>query len=154
MHDVNMVRAECTWVLTNALSKATPDLVKAIVDLGYFTAINYALELTDPRILHVALEGICFALKKGMELPLMNGENPFVLMVEQCGLLDKIDDFQNIENEQVYDKAKEILETFFNDDDGDDDYVDPGDYEDRDSLPLQGQANQQQDGGISYNDLF
>lgn len=91
-HDVNQVRRECIWALTNALAKSTPQLVQAITDLGYFTAANYALEQTDPRLLFVALEGITYALKAGQELPLIEGENPFVLAIERCGLLDKLED--------------------------------------------------------------
>ena len=91
-HDVNMVRRECVWALTNALSKSTPDLVKAIVELGYLTSANYALDLPDPRLLFVALDGISYALKAGMQMPLEQGENPIVLAIERCGLLDKIEE--------------------------------------------------------------
>lgn len=42
----------------------------------------------------MALEGIHYALKKGDELPKINGENPFLLKVEASGLLDKLEDFQ------------------------------------------------------------
>ena len=79
MHDVNMVRCECIWALTNALTRSTPQLAQAIVELGYFTASNYALEQTNPSILFVALEGIHYALKNGQDLPLVEGEHPFVL---------------------------------------------------------------------------
>ena len=44
MHDVNIVKRECIWALTNALAKATPELVQSIEDYGYFMASNYALE--------------------------------------------------------------------------------------------------------------
>ena len=91
-HDVNTVRAECAWALTNALYKANSDSVKGIIDMGYFTASNYALELPDPRIVFVALEGINHALNAGLERPPVNGDNPFVLAVESCGLLDKIEE--------------------------------------------------------------
>ena len=74
-----MVRAECLWALTNALCKATPQLTQSIVELGIFTAMNYALELPDPKLLFVALDGIEYALKSGMHLPLVGGDNPFVL---------------------------------------------------------------------------
>jgi len=61
-----MIRNECVWALTNALCKADPESVQAIIDIGYFTASNYALELTDSRVVFVALEGINYALKAGL----------------------------------------------------------------------------------------
>ena len=91
-HDVNNVRKECVWALTNALCRATPQQTEAIVRQGFFTACNYALELPDSRIMFVALEGISYALKNGTDLPLIDGEHAFVLQVEKCGLLDKLED--------------------------------------------------------------
>jgi hypothetical protein len=64
--DVNLVRGECVWALTNALYKANSDSVKGIIDMGYFTASNYALELPDARLVFVALEGINHALNAGL----------------------------------------------------------------------------------------
>ena len=93
-----MVRRECVWALTNALSKSTPELVKAIVELGFLTSANYALDLPDPKLLFVALDGISYVLKAGMLMPLEAGENPMVLAIERCGLLDKIEEIQSHEN--------------------------------------------------------
>lgn len=81
--------------------------------MGYFTASNYALELPDPRIVFVALEGINHALNAGLERPPVNGDNPFVLAVESCGLLDKIEELQSHENQKIFDKVQFILKTYF-----------------------------------------
>ena len=91
-HDVDPVRKECVWALANSIEKSNSEGCSAIVDKGLFTALNYALELKDQRIVHVALEAINKTLKKGQSLPLVDGENPFVLDVERCGLLDKIEE--------------------------------------------------------------
>ena len=50
-----------------------------------------------------------------MSLPPVNGENPFVLKIEQCGLLDKMESLQEHSNEQVYDEVSNILQTYFAD---------------------------------------
>ena len=72
------------------------------------------MESRDPRTLVVALEGINFILKCGREHLLdANGNNPMVVVAEQCGLVDKIEQLQLVKNQKVYEKAIDILETYF-----------------------------------------
>ena len=48
-----------------------------------------------------------------------HGESQAVCeMIEECGGLDKLEDLQNHENEALYQKALEIIETFFNEEEG------------------------------------
>ena len=102
--------------------------------------MNYALEIVDINTLYVSLEGISYALKKGLALPPVNGDNPFVLAVENSGLLDKIEELQNHSNKKIYDKCMWILSTYF-------------ENEEDDHLPLVDEATIS-DQGPSYNDLF
>ena len=75
------------------------------------------------RIVSVALEGILMALDKGQQLPLVDGENPFVLEVERRGLLDKLELMQENENQKLSNKAMEIMEKYFAAEDGEDDFL-------------------------------
>lgn len=52
------------------------------------------------------------------ELMGANGTNPYANMVDEAEGLDKIEDLQNHEQEEIYDKAANILEAFFDIEDG------------------------------------
>ena len=47
-----------------------------------------------------------------------NGTNPYANAVDEAEGLDKIEDLQNHEQEEIYDKAANILEAFFDIEDG------------------------------------
>ena len=83
-----------------------------MVNRGIISAIGQVLTGRDPRSLVVALEGLNFILKCGQE-HLVNGENPFVAKAEECGIVDHIEQLQMVENQKVYEKSINILETYF-----------------------------------------
>ena len=60
----------------------------------------------------MSLEGINYILRAGQEA-LVNGENPYMLVCEQSGVMDKIESLQYNENQKVYEKAAAILEDYF-----------------------------------------
>ena len=63
----------------------------------------------------VLLDGISNILSAATR----HGESETVAqMIEECGGLDKLEDLQAHENEQLYKKALEIIETFFPDEEG------------------------------------
>ena len=76
-------------------------------------ALGTVIETQDPKIVTVALEGINFILKAGASLATNAAENPFAFVVEECGLMDKLEGLQFHENQKVYEKAVSILEEYF-----------------------------------------
>ena len=52
------------------------------------------------------------------ELAGAGGSNPYAQLVDEAEGLDKIEELQNHSNEDIYDKAVNILETFFDVEDG------------------------------------
>jgi len=85
-----------------------------MTEKGMLQAIGSVLECKDVKTLVVALEGINFILKSGKEhLTNENGQNPLILIADQCGLIDKLEQLQMSKNQKVYEKAVQILETYF-----------------------------------------
>jgi hypothetical protein len=58
-------------------------------------------------------------------LPGNNGSNPFAQLVEDADGLDKIEALQEHQNEDLYEKAVSILETYFECEEGDDQNLAP-----------------------------
>lgn len=86
------IKQEAVWCLSNATAHATPQQIKSMADKGIIRAIGSVFDSKEPRFLIVALEGINFILKCGSESLLdANGANPFVAIIEQTGLLDKLE---------------------------------------------------------------
>lgn len=89
-----------------------------IVEQGAIVPICDLLSVQDTKIIQVAFNGLENILKLGQEeAKRTNGQNPFALMVEECLGLDKIENLQNHENMEIYQKAFHLIETYFGVDD-------------------------------------
>lgn len=58
-------------------------------------------------------------------MPGSNGANPYAQLIEDAEGLDKIEGLQDHPNEDLYEKAVHILETYFDIDEGDDQNLAP-----------------------------
>ena len=89
-----------------------------IIEQGAIAPICDLLSVQDTKIIQVAFNGLENILKLGQEeAKRMNGQNPYALMVEECLGLDKIENLQNHENMEIYQKAFRLIETYFGVDD-------------------------------------
>lgn len=73
----------------------------------------------DPRIVTVCLEGLENILKVGeadKEMGLNGGINIYAQMIDDCEGLDKIENLQSHDNNDIYEKAIKILEKYWSDD--------------------------------------
>jgi hypothetical protein len=86
------------------------------------------LGVSDPRVVTVALEGLENILRVGdqlKKLPGSSGQNPYAQAVEDAEGLDKIEMLQEHQNEDLYEKAVQILEQFFDVEEGEDQNLAP-----------------------------
>lgn len=71
------------------------------------------LQCADPRIILVALEALENLLKIGEKDSKDTGINEYVLAIEEHRGVDNIEALQNHPNNEIYEKAVCILETYF-----------------------------------------
>jgi len=68
------------------------------------------LSVKEAKVVIVILEGITNILLAAEKF---NQEESICMMIEECGGLDKIEQLQSHENEQVYNSALRLIEKFF-----------------------------------------
>jgi HEAT repeat protein len=107
------IRKEAAWALSNATSGGSPDQIRYMVDQNLIEPMCELLQCADPRIILVALEGLENLLKVGEKDSKDSGTNEYVLLIEEHRGVDYIESLQNHPNNEIYEKAVSILETYF-----------------------------------------
>jgi importin subunit alpha-1 len=87
-----------------------------MVEQGCIPPLCDLFSSVDGKIITVALEGVENLLKAGRRLQARHSleRNPFAAAVEACSGLDKLEELQEHESEDVYAKANKILREYFN----------------------------------------
>lgn len=123
------IKKEAAWAISNATSGGTPEQIKFLVSQGCIKPLCDLLNCPDPRIVTVCLEGLENILKVGeAEKNMGNGENVnlYAQLVDDAEGLEKIENLQSHDNNEIYEKAVKILETYWVEDD-DEEQLPPGD---------------------------
>ncbi|KAL1543990.1 importin subunit alpha-like isoform X1 [Salvia divinorum] len=114
------IKKEAAWAISNATSGGTPDQIKFLVGEGCIKPMCDLLVCPDPRIITVCLEGLENILKVG-EAEKNQGNtrdvNVYAQMIDDAEGLEKIENLQNHDNNEIYEKSVKILETYWLDDD-------------------------------------
>ncbi|XP_046963162.1 importin subunit alpha-7 isoform X1 [Vanessa cardui] len=105
-------RKEAAWAITNATSGGTHAQISYLVEQGCIPPLCDLLTLTDMKTVQVALNGIDNILKAGQQAD--QRYNPYAVLIEECFGVDKIEFLQSHENLDIYQKAFEIIENYFN----------------------------------------
>ncbi|KAI3822363.1 hypothetical protein L1987_09952 [Smallanthus sonchifolius] len=110
------IKKEAAWAISNATSGGTNEQIKYLVSQGCIKPLCDLLVCPDPRIVTVSLEGLENILKVGeAEKTLGNtGEvNFYAQLIDDAEGLEKIENLQSHDNNEIYEKAVKILETYW-----------------------------------------
>ncbi|KAK4294879.1 hypothetical protein Pmani_032526 [Petrolisthes manimaculis] len=135
---------EAAWVVTNFTSGGSLEQITELVRQGVLEPFCKLLTSKEAKTIMVVLDGLTNIFQTAEKL---NEVERLAQMVEECGGLDKIEDLQHHENEDLYKKALSIIETYFGDEEEDGEGV---------SSTTNGQAydfssvNNIPDGGFSF----
>uniref|UniRef100_A0A8V0Z204 Importin subunit alpha n=1 Tax=Gallus gallus TaxID=9031 RepID=A0A8V0Z204_CHICK len=108
-------RKEAAWAITNATSGGTPEQIRYLVNLGCIKPLCDLLTVMDSKIVQVALNGLENILRLGEQEANQSGTgiNPYCSMIEEAYGLDKIEFLQSHENQEIYQKAFDLIEHYF-----------------------------------------
>ncbi|CAI9761486.1 unnamed protein product [Fraxinus pennsylvanica] len=108
------IKKEAAWAISNATSGGTHEQIKFLVLEGCIKPMCDLLVCPDPRVVTVCLEGLENILKVG-EAEKNQGNtkdvNIFAQMIDDAEGLEKIENLQSHDNNEIYEKAVKILET-------------------------------------------
>jgi len=108
------IKKEAAWALSNTTSGGSPEQIRYLVQEGCIKPLCDLLICSDARIITVALEGLENILKVGeKDAKNGNGVNLFANKIEEVEGLDKIEQLQNHQNTDIYEKAVKIIEVYF-----------------------------------------
>ncbi|KAF9620933.1 hypothetical protein IFM89_015330 [Coptis chinensis] len=110
------IKKEAAWALSNATSGGSREQIQYLANQGCIKPVCDLLVCPDPRIVTVCLEGLENILKVGetdKEMGESGGVNKFAQMVDDCGGLDKIENLQSHDNNEIYEKAVKLLEKYW-----------------------------------------
>lgn len=106
------IKKEAAWAISNATSGGSIEQIRYLVEQGCIKPLCDLLSCSDTRIITVALEGLENILRVG-EKESQSPTNPYASFIEEADGLTKIEDLQNHQNNDIYEKAVKILESYF-----------------------------------------
>merc|ERR1711885_117182 len=109
------IRKEAAWAISNATSGGTPEQIKFLVQQACIPPLCELLSVADVKIIIVALEALENILKVGdaEAKQTQGGHNLMANHIADSEGLKKIEDLQQHDNNDIYEKAVRILETYF-----------------------------------------
>ena len=101
---------EAAWAVTNFTSGATVTQLFFLLRAGVIPPLCNLLDAKDWSTVLVVMDALTNILKNAKKI----GElDSIALMIEECGGVDKLEELQNHENQQIYEKALDIIQHYF-----------------------------------------
>ncbi|XAR52674.1 hypothetical protein NMG60_11020858 [Bertholletia excelsa] len=122
------IKKEAAWAISNATSGGSHDQIKYLVSQSCIKPLCDLLVCPDPRIVTVCLEGLENILKVGeaeKNLGHTGDANLYAQMIDDADGLEKIENLQSHDNNEIYEKVVKLLETYWVEED--DETMPPGD---------------------------
>ncbi|MFQ6661793.1 hypothetical protein Gotur_029827 [Gossypium turneri] len=145
------IKKEAAWAISNATSGGTHEQIKFLVSQGCIKPLCDLLNCPDPRIVTVCLEGLENILKVGeaeKNLGHTGDVNLYAQLIDDAEGLEKIENLQSHDNNEIYEKAVKILETYWVEDE--DEPLPPGDAA-QSGLQFGGNQLPVPSGGFNFN---
>lgn len=104
---------EAVWAITNITSGGSNEQIIHMIEK--YTIVKPYCELLlakDARTVGVVLIGLQAIFRVAESI---GGLENFCIMMEEIGALDKLEALQNHENEEVYEKAYQLIDAYFSD---------------------------------------
>lgn len=101
---------EACWAISNLISGGTPQQVAYLINVNAIPAVCSMLGVSDPKVVAIALESLKRILELGREY---GKESDICIAIESCGGLDKLENLQDHQNDNIYRMAYSIIDTFF-----------------------------------------
>ncbi|KAK4487374.1 hypothetical protein RD792_006000 [Penstemon davidsonii] len=106
------IKKEAAWAISNAIFFGTNEHILYLVNQNCIKPLCDLLVCSDPRIVLVCLEGLENILKVGEAEKGNTGDvNYFSQLIDEAEGLEKIETLQSHDNNEIYEKAVNILET-------------------------------------------
>ncbi|KAG9331950.1 hypothetical protein JZ751_016350 [Albula glossodonta] len=107
---------EAAWAISNLTISGRKDQVEYLVQQNVTAPFCSLLSVKDSQVVQVVLDGL-------KNILIMAGEEASTIaeIIEECGGLEKIENLQQHENEDIYKLAFEIIDQYFSGDDIDED---------------------------------
>ncbi|XP_039600827.1 importin subunit alpha-4 isoform X3 [Polypterus senegalus] len=107
---------EAAWAISNLTISGRKDQVEYLVQQNVIPPFCNLLAVKDSQVVQVVLDGL-------KNILIMAGDEASTIaeIIEECGGLEKIENLQQHENEDIYKLAFEIIDQYFSGDDIDED---------------------------------
>lgn len=110
-------KKEAAWAMSNLSTGAVQQQIHYIIEQGVIPPLCNLLTVQDSKIVGVVLDCLANILKAGV---MPDGTNPCIDFIEEAGGIDHIESLQEHENQDVYEKALKLIETYFQDEEEED----------------------------------